>query len=170
MFNRIPQIGHDLLTNIPRLQNVARIVRYHQKHFDGSGPPEEHPAGEKIPYEARVLKVCSDMVDLESSGLSGAEAFRVMSGRVGWYDPEIMGKLGKDPKLQQTGESSGRVTKVVQCSVGDLRPGLLLHSDVVTSRGLRLINAGVSISAPMLEKIRNHAELTGIKEPIEIVI
>lgn len=169
MFNRIPQIGYDLLANIPRLQNVARIVLYHQKHFDGTGPPTDNIANEKIPYEARVLKVFSDIVDLESSGLSRTEAVQRMSERAAWYDPHIMKKLETLPDFQQTAESSGRVSRVIPYKVGDLRPGLVLHSTVETVRGLRLLSAGVTISAPMLEKIRNHAELTGIKEPVEIV-
>lgn len=169
MLNRIPQIGHDLLANIPRLQNVARIVLYHQKHFHGTGPPTGNLASEKIPYEARILKIFSDMVDLESSGLSHSEAFNKLSERIGWYDPQIMRKLGALPELGQPAESAGRVSRIVQYKVCDLHPGLVLHSAVETDRGLRLVNAGVSISAPMLEKIRNHAELTGIKEPIEIV-
>ncbi len=168
MYARIPKIGHDLLANIPRLQDVAKIVLYHQKRFDGGGSPKDPVSGDKIPYESRVVKVFSDMVDLESTGLSRAAAFGTMSSRAGWYDPEIMRKLGALPELQQDAVSQPGTKRIIQCSLSDLRPGLVLHSAIMTVRGLRLLNAGVAISPPMLEKIRNHAELTGIKEPIEI--
>ncbi len=169
MYGRIPQIGHDLLTNIPRLQNVANIILHHQKRFDGGEPPKHPVSGDKIPYASRVLKVFSDMVDLESSGLSRADAFAGMSSRTGWYDPDIMRKLGELPELQHDAVPERKVQRIIQCSVSDLRPGLVLHSAVMTIKGLRLLNAGVAISPPMLEKIRNHAELTGVKEPIEVV-
>lgn len=169
MFDRIPKIGHDLLINIPRLNNVARIVLYHRKNFDGTGVPGDSIAGDMIPYESRVLKIFNDMVDLESTGMSRASVFGVMSGRVGWYDPEIMQKLRSIPELQQRTESEQKAGRIAQYYVADLRPGLKLHSPVKTVKGLRLLNEGVAISAPMLEKIRNHAELTGIQEPIEVV-
>ena len=141
---------------------------YHRKHFDGTGPPADDLSNEAIPYEARILKVFNDLVDNESFGLSHSEAFNKMSGLTGWYDPQIVRKVGALPELQQAADSSGKVNRITRCKVADLRPGLVLHSAVETVRGLRLLNAGVAISAPMLEKIRNHAELTGIKEPIEI--
>ncbi len=169
MFDRIPKIGHDLLVNIPRLNNVARIVKYHQKRFDGSGLPNEPIRGQEIPFESRVLKVFSDMVDLESSGKSRLDAFAELSSRSNWYDPEIVKKLGDLPELRKVGETSGPAKRIVQCAVRDLRPGMVLHSEITTVRGLRLLNAGVSISLPMLEKIRNHAELNGVVEPIEVV-
>ncbi len=169
MYARIPQIGHDLLANIPHLQNVAKIILYAQKQFDGGGPPKDAISRDKIPYGSRVLKVFGDMVDIESSGLSRADAFSAISSRTGWYDPEIMRKLGALPDLQQGAASQSKAEKIVRCSVGELRPGLVLHSAIMTVKGLRLLSAGTAISPPMLEKIRNHAELTGIKEPIEIL-
>ena len=30
----MPQVGHDLIVKIPRLETVARIVLYQNKHFD----------------------------------------------------------------------------------------------------------------------------------------
>ncbi len=50
MYGRFPQIGHDLLANIPRLQDVANITLYHQRRFDGGGSPKHPSAGDKIPY------------------------------------------------------------------------------------------------------------------------
>src|SRR3954463_14260156 len=40
MVARLPDTAAKLLANIPRLEGVAKIVRYQQKHFDGSGFPE----------------------------------------------------------------------------------------------------------------------------------
>lgn len=170
MFERIPRIGHDLLLNIPRLSKVARIILYHQKNFDGTGVPIDPLKGGAIPYESRVLRVFSDMVDLEATGTPRANAFSIMMSRPGWYDPDIMMKLNELPELQKQSEGGHAINRIIQCSVRDLRPGLVLNAAIKTVIGLRLVNAGVPISAPMLEKIRNHAELTGIEEPIEVVV
>jgi len=37
--NRIPEFGARLLENIPRLQNVANIVRCQEKHFEAPAFP-----------------------------------------------------------------------------------------------------------------------------------
>src|ERR1039458_7436990 len=60
---RVPKTGADLLANIPRLESVARIVLYQQKHYDGSGFPVNFVRGEDIPIGARILKVLIDLLE-----------------------------------------------------------------------------------------------------------
>jgi response regulator RpfG family c-di-GMP phosphodiesterase len=57
MLSRVPEVGGDLLANIPRLESVARIVHCREKRFDGQGVPQDALQGEQIPIEARMLKV-----------------------------------------------------------------------------------------------------------------
>lgn len=51
-----PVIGERILMPAARLQGVAKIVRYHQERWDGTGYPE-HLAGKAIPLGARILAV-----------------------------------------------------------------------------------------------------------------
>lgn len=51
---RHPEIGAGVLSLIPRFTGVARTVRHHHEHYDGSGYPEG-TAGEAIPLGSRVL-------------------------------------------------------------------------------------------------------------------
>lgn len=51
-----PVIGERILTPAARLQGVAKIVRYHQERWDGTGYPE-HLAGKAIPLGSRILAV-----------------------------------------------------------------------------------------------------------------
>ena len=50
------RIGHDLLTSIPLLRDVAQVVLHHHEWFDGSGYPDGL-SGDAIPIEARVVSV-----------------------------------------------------------------------------------------------------------------
>ena len=86
MLLRVPEIGHHLLANIPRLESVARIVLYQNKRFDGVGFPADAVAGEQIPLAARVLKIVSDLAQIEVQKIPRARAFEMMAGRAGWYD------------------------------------------------------------------------------------
>jgi len=63
---RVPQVGHDLLSKILRLESVARIVLYQNKNFDGTGFPSDAVKGEEIPVEARIIRVLTDLAQIEA--------------------------------------------------------------------------------------------------------
>ncbi|MEP6731127.1 MAG: HD-GYP domain-containing protein [bacterium] len=50
------RIGHDLLTAVPALRDVAAAVLYHHERYDGHGYPEGL-SGEKIPMASRIVSV-----------------------------------------------------------------------------------------------------------------
>ncbi|MDB6022653.1 MAG: hypothetical protein JWQ04_2510, partial [Pedosphaera sp.] len=54
LFDRIPAIGGNLLAQIPRLEEVSKIILYQNKRFDGTGFPEGKEAGHEIPLGARL--------------------------------------------------------------------------------------------------------------------
>jgi response regulator RpfG family c-di-GMP phosphodiesterase len=167
MLERVPEISHNLLINIPRLEPVARIVLYQNKHFDGSGFPRDTVSGYDIPLGARMLKVLADMRDLEESSFSRKRALEVMRKREGWYDPRLL------EAAAVTFVSPAEVQKQADIpsmavSVRGLRVGHVLASDVYTADGKLLISAGHRISEALLERIRNFAEVTGIREPLYV--
>jgi response regulator RpfG family c-di-GMP phosphodiesterase len=167
MLARVPAIGCNLLTNIPRLEAVAQIVLYQNKHFDGSGFPDGDMAGDKIPLGARILKVLADMAQLEASGLTRASALRHMRTRDGWYDPQVLeAAYNRFVVVGQVGNLSHAAG--VPLSVKELKVGHVLTSDVKTRDGRLLVTSGHRISGTLLERIRNYAKLTGIEEPIYV--
>ena len=50
------RIGHDLLSSIPALREVASAVLYHHERYDGNGYPEGL-AGDSIPIASRIVAV-----------------------------------------------------------------------------------------------------------------
>jgi PAS domain S-box-containing protein len=165
MLSRVPEIGAELLVHIPRLAPVAEIIRYRSKHYDGSGTPTDSVAGDAIPIGSRILKVLSDMLDLEAQGFSRGRALQTLQTRVGCYDPRVLDAVFAcfDVYLAQpTPEPS--VTRSV--TVRELRPGDLLRSSLETRDGMLILAAGNEVSAVLLEKVRNFARLTGVCEPI----
>ncbi|HOM10398.1 MAG TPA: response regulator, partial [Spirochaetota bacterium] len=49
MYKNHPIIACDMLKKIPRLEEIAQIIKYQDKYYDGSGYPEDSIAGEQIP-------------------------------------------------------------------------------------------------------------------------
>jgi putative nucleotidyltransferase with HDIG domain len=59
------RIGHRILNDIPRLDDVLPIVLHHHEQWNGQGYPDKL-AGEKIPVLARIMAV-ADSFDAMSS-------------------------------------------------------------------------------------------------------
>jgi len=159
-----PNIASDLLVNIPRMQEVAEIIAYQGKRFDGSGMPPDSRKGEDIPLGARVLKVVLDFDILEASGTPKSEAFLQLKQRLGWYDPSVLAALeavvGVDEKKYEI-----RVVKAQ-----GLMENMILAEDVRTSEGILLISKGHEISRPLLQRLNNFARISRIKEPIRVIV
>ncbi|NBV86613.1 MAG: response regulator [Verrucomicrobia bacterium] len=82
--------GIQLLYGLPGMEAVARILHYQNKGFDGSGPPEDSLQGEALPFGSRLLRVMSDLLDLEKTGLKRHDALMRMAANAKRYDPEIL--------------------------------------------------------------------------------
>jgi response regulator RpfG family c-di-GMP phosphodiesterase len=161
MVRSVPEAGSNLLAHIPRLQQVARMVLFQNKHFDGTGYPMDTPGGEEIPPGARLLKVLLDLGQLEVRGSSRREALAQMRERAGHYDPQLL-----DAVAVVVGAGGQKPTTGI--AFKDLKPGHVLVSDVLTSQNLLIIAAGNRVSPSLLERLRNFAALSGVKEPIYV--
>jgi response regulator RpfG family c-di-GMP phosphodiesterase len=166
MLARVPETGASLIANIPRLQAVAEIVRYHEKNFDGSGVPFDGVQGEQIPIGARILRVLSDLLKAEGAKKSRFEAFSEMQKSTGRYDPKVLQAIAArfDIFLGQPGDTP----EPKAITFAELQVGNVLAGDIKTREGTLLVTSGNTISALLLQKLRNFAELSGIHEPILI--
>jgi len=167
LVTRIPELGANLLARIPRLEPVARIVRYQDKHYDGSGFPHGEVAGQHIPIGSRILKVLGDLHRLEAEGLPKHEALQEMGGRPGWYDPQVLAAAYKCFDLCLPEPSTAPVEDM-SARLKDIRPGYLLLQDVKTADGLLIVKANTPVSLPLLERLRNFGAIIGVKEPIRV--
>lgn len=161
----VPQFGHDLLADIPRLAGVARIVLYQHKHFDGSGFPADALAGEAIPIGARLLKILHDRLELEADGVVKLRALAEMQARPGLYDPALLAACFAcfDSFLANALVADRPVLSV---SVAQLVPGHVAVSEITTRSGLALVGAGHRLTASMIQRVGNFAELGEVREPL----
>ena len=51
-----PQKGHDIIAEIPFLDEAAKIILYHEERYDGKGYPEGI-SGDDIPWGARLFAI-----------------------------------------------------------------------------------------------------------------
>lgn len=166
---RVPEFGANLLANIPRLETVAQAVRYQGKHFDGTGCPADEIAGEDIPVASRILKVLSDLHELESAGKPKHRALDEMRQQTGCYDPRILDaaqacfEICLPPPGQPPCEDRAML-------VHDLYAGLLLMADIKTRDGILIVKSGTQLGGALLERLRNFAATVGVQEPVSVRI
>jgi hypothetical protein len=162
-FQRHPQLGRDLIATIPRMEDVAEIIGYQEKHFDGSGFPRDNVRGVIIPMGARILKVALDFDAVVSRGAGEREALDVIRSRQGWYDPEVLAAL-----CQAKGSAGEQ--RVIEVSLRDLPANAIVAEDVRAADGAVVIEKGLEVTPSLHERLKAHAESTGIQEPIKIYL
>jgi response regulator RpfG family c-di-GMP phosphodiesterase len=145
LFDQHPRIAGDLLENIPRLSEVAGIIRNQEKRYDGSGPPPGGPSGQDIPLGARLLKVALDYDTLICSGRTKAQALAGMRERTGWYDPRIFEAFATLAQARE-GFTQGEVP------AGEVTPGMILAADLVLG-GETVAMAGTTVDRELAARI-----------------
>ena len=167
MLDRVPAVGSNLLAQIPRMEEVAKIILYQDKGFDGSGFPYEKVFGEHIPLGARILKVLFDLAEIEVQGVSRGAALEQLRARPGVYDPQILDAVAA---CFQTGLRHPDEAKrpPVSLTFASLRVGHLLVTDIQTRDGIMLVARGNRITPALIHRLRNFSSLSGIKEPIYV--
>jgi HD-GYP domain-containing protein (c-di-GMP phosphodiesterase class II) len=93
-----PVWGADALTNVPGLEAVATIVRYHHERWDGAGYPDRL-AGGRIPIASRIIAVCDAYNAMTSrrpyrGALSIHRALDELKSGAGWqFDPGVVAQF-----------------------------------------------------------------------------
>lgn len=165
--DRVPQVGCNLLANIPRLQSVARIVLYQNKNFDGTGFPADAAKGEEIPIESRIIRVLSDLANLESKKSARFKGMEHLREQKGCYDPTVMDAVARFFELDVNAATATQQTPLA-LDVVDLHAGQVLTADIRTNQDVLIVAAGTKITPLLLERLRNFASLEGLKLPIYV--
>ncbi len=162
IFQRIPEVGAGLLSQIPRMEEISSIIRYQKKQFNGEGYPDDQVKGDRIPFGSRLLKVICDWMELEDKGATRAAALDRLRFRDGWYDPKIVDAVIAvfTPSVVEY--------PTLEINFAQLRIGNILRSNIETNNGTVLVVAGTQITPTLIERLKNFAEVSGIKEPISV--
>lgn len=126
---------------------LAEAIRGHHERFDGSGYPDGL-SGDKIPLAARHLAAAVWFVE---SGLASAEAEAAVEAESGGaIDPSAARLLLAATRHENTPGS------VVEISLDELRPGMVLASGIYSPQGLLLFGKGHPLNSSSIYKIRSN--------------
>ena len=146
MAARVPGVTLRILGNIPRLEGVLQIIGAYRRRFDSS----RHDG--VVPVGARMLRIASDFLRLESERGSPALALDTMRGREGVYDPDMLDAFARTIGIARRGQ---RVREVPVC---DLQVGMTIVSEVRAGPGHLLIARGFPVTPELIDRLRNFPE------------
>lgn len=166
---RHPEIAYDMLRDVPRLEGVARIIRLQLRDFDGSGPPiGVHGDGEIIPLGSRILRVLHAVVPMARPKLPQPEALARLPLDRGIYDPAVV--LTVQDRLRAAGGGEAHEgLRLLALRVAALKPGDILHTDVMSLEGDLLFPAGQEMTEMHIAKLLQHPDRGTVAEPISIL-
>lgn len=165
--NKVPDLGARLIEKIPRLEKVASLVRYQNKRFDGSGNPSDALAGEDLPIGARILKVLTDLIDLEVGLVPRAAAFQQMQERIGWYDLKVLAAVSRWCDIAISAPSRGKPESV---RINQLQAGHVLAENLRTRDGLMIVATNTTLTPMLLVKLNNFHALKTISDTLLVHI
>ena len=158
-----PMISADLINNIPRMEAVAEIILYQEKHYDGSGQPEDKRRGDAIPLGARILKVALDFDLLEAKGVMPGKALAELRSRDGWYDPEVLEAMEQVVGVEKN-------YQVREAAFSELRAHMILEEDLCSLKGQLLISKGRELNEVALNRLKLFYQNSGIQEPVRVLV
>lgn len=165
MMQAHPQIGHDLLSHVPRLEQVAEIIAYQNKLFNGGGYPNDKRCGDEIPVGARILKLALDFDKLAESCVGNFEALKEIQSRLsyGWYDPKLVEAL-EAALLNEINYET------MQVKISELTPDMILAEDIISLKGMLLITKGQEVRNSLCLRLQNFYEANAITELIKVLV
>lgn len=165
LFAEHPAMAAKFVSAIPRMEPVARILKYQEKRYDGSGIPSDDTKGEDIPLGARILKAVVDFDIFVSNGVSKGEALVFLQQRRGWYDMKVLGALDK----VLGAEAKYRIRDL---RILGLEPGMVLAEDILARRGVnptKVLSKGKELTEMTIDYLLKYSRHYEIIEPIKVI-
>jgi len=167
MVTEIPDIGYRLLSNIPRLEQVADMVQMSRKSLSELSPDGAELDIGSVEFQAHMLSAMIDLVEAEALGKPLVEVFDSMREMEGKYDVRFLNAA--EEQLSQRKRSGTVRVLALDVKAKEILIGDILKSDVVTQDNRRLLAAGTQITPTFLERVQRYNRLVGIQEPVQIL-
>jgi response regulator RpfG family c-di-GMP phosphodiesterase len=162
-FNTHPQIGGDLLANIPRLEPIAWMI----SHQSETTAAVAHHTTEEVPQAIRqgadILRAALRFDEQFQRGVAKAALLKDLRSRWSGMDTAIFDALSEVEA--ETGQ------KVVQtCTFDVLSIGMTFNEEVRTERGLLIVAKGQEVTFPLIVKLKNFLEKQEIFGKVSVTV
>ncbi|MCA9230216.1 MAG: response regulator [Planctomycetales bacterium] len=150
-------LAHDLIRQIPRLENVAEIVAWQ----DDSKSSEVNL--DEIPLAAHLLKIAREYDVRMQNDVGPSIALDQIAHQSGSYHPTAINALRQLVDKQPEYEAREAV-------LAQLEVGWVFSEDVKTTEGILLVKAGQEITSSLLLRLQSNAHSMSIVEPQNVLV
>jgi response regulator RpfG family c-di-GMP phosphodiesterase len=154
-----PSVAADLLSNIPRMEPIARMIAQQESVL-----PSPHAVGEHfdvVKLGAQILKVALAYDQQLSAGKNHSAAMQQMLMRTNQLERSLVDALA-DIEVEPLH------LEVKSCRVSDLDCGMILQEDVRTNNGLLIVAKGQQVTYALLVRLRNFWERRSIGSTVMV--
>lgn len=166
MFRHVPEVGRNLLLNIPKLEDMAEIVYYQDKDFSGKGFPDDDLAGQAIPLGARILRLLKALADSDEA-IPTTAALDQLERHGQRFDPLVLA-AAKQAFSAPAQTRDGALESILDVPVTALRVGDVLLANLELADGHLILAAGLRLSDALIPRIRNLQKIHAFAEPIKV--
>ena len=158
--------GNLMIASLPKLKEVALLVRHQLENHDGTGYPDKL-MHQQIPLGARILRVINYVERHPvSETLSREEQLRKVRKAKGLtLDPYVV-QLA-DEYLQVVEDPSWLSGKR-QVSILELQAGMVLAHDLTTGGGVKLLSRDAVVTIGQIDRILSHHQIDPIVNSVYI--
>jgi len=163
IFDAHPSVTASMLEKIPRLGEVAEMVKRQQCSYRDYRQQEDALPDDPAILGGLMLRAALDFNLLISRNMSPSEAVKTMRRRRDVYHPKLLDCLASMKHLE-------RDMEVRAIGVKDVTAYMVADQDIRTTNGLLLIAKGQEVSQPILERLWSFSKTTDIAEPFRMRI
>ncbi|MBF0551365.1 MAG: PilZ domain-containing protein [Deltaproteobacteria bacterium] len=155
--------AYEVMTSAYSDDRIAKLLKSQFENFNGTGFPDRRLLNQ-IPLGSRILRIVSffrESLDSPDINLSDVELLKEIEEKSStWFDPELVAAFRA--YLEEKANSFWKPEDIV-VSLEDLAPGMILAQDLFGPTGNLLLQADNTLTARMVEKLKEmpHLGATG---------
>lgn len=161
MIEEHPAVAGKLIGSIPRLEDVAHIVKNQRRDAGSMEYTAELDKSNPVACGSFVLRAAIDLDMLMSQGLSRAQAMMSLQTRQDAYHPRVLVALGRIEILERKD-----AVKVVR--VPELCNGMVLAEDVKSRTGVLIVTKGQKVTDTLRRCLENNYIQSNIPDTIRV--
>lgn len=155
-----PQLGHDLISRIPRLERVADIVLLQHAVYR---PSMKDEAGERntVAWRAACLRTALDYDTRIEQQAPPHTALQGLTSVPAAYPPDVLSAL--NGLIRDAGQRG-----TLGVTLDELRPGMILEENIVDTTGRILLTKGQQIADWLITRLQRMSDTRDIQQPIHV--
>ncbi|MFN3197828.1 MAG: response regulator [Bradymonadia bacterium] len=141
--DRIPEVSCMLIADIPRLSEVADIIRAMAPEQQGQSPA---PISARCETAGRGLRLVADYDAFQQQGMAPEAIIETLRRKVGRYTTELLSAFVEHVEAEQAGRQ--------RLTLDQLTPGMSLASDLRLKDGRTLLPRGIKLNRSIIDRVR----------------